>query len=113
MTLKALLTAVPKASLGIEGFIQMSWWRDLAPAGHVQRKKTGTRASELSPATMVQTPRSSDSPFSVVSLIQVRRSSMSPLRGPSGWFGETPGGSWLLGGDVMMLFLASWYWDDV
>lgn len=35
VTSKVSLTAVPKASLGMEDFIQMSLWRGLAPAGHV------------------------------------------------------------------------------
>ena len=99
------LTAASRAELGIEGFIQISMWRDLARAGHVQRKKTGTKASEVSPAVMVRTPRSSDWPFSAVSWMWVRSSSMSSLRGPRGWFGETPGGSWLLGADVMVFSL--------
>ena len=60
MTLKASLTAAPRAALGTEGFIQMSLWRDLAPAGQVQRKKRGTKAPELPPAVMVRMPRSSD-----------------------------------------------------
>ena len=70
------------------------------------RKKTGTRASEAFPAVMVVTPKSSEVPFSADSRVKSRSSSMSSVRGPSGWFGETPGGSWLLGVDVMVLFLS-------
>ena len=102
MTMKASLTAVPRSESGIEGRIQMSMWRDLAPAGHVQRKNTGTKASVSSPAVTVRMPRSSDWPFSAVFWVKVRNSSMISLRGPSGWLGETPGGSWVLEVDVMM-----------
>ena len=104
MILKASLMAAPKSELVIEGFSQMRMWRDLVPAGHVQRKKMGTKASVSLPAVMVRTPRSSDSLFSAVFSVKVRSSSMTSVSGPRGWWGETPGGSCMSGVDAMVVF---------
>lgn len=83
----------------------MGLWRDPAPAGHLQRKKTGTKASEGIPSCDSANIQVIDRPFLVVFWVWVRSLSINSLRGPSEWFGETPGGSRLLEAEVMLLSL--------